>query len=199
MIPSISYDQHDIIRWIIELHLGGQPVHCDPTYSRGVFYRPDDIEEPGYKFDLHPQAPGVVQHDVRDPLPISSLRSIMFDPPFLAFSRNKEDVSVIKRRFGAAQTMPMLWELYTLALKNFSDALEEGGVLIVKIGDTIESGRQWWSHNHIEQVGRAIGLYKKDEFILLARRRMERTGNYTQRHARKFHCYFLVFEKGASW
>ena len=53
LIPSISYNQHDIIRWIIELHLDGLSIECDPCFGNGNFY-PDDINIPYYCYDINP-------------------------------------------------------------------------------------------------------------------------------------------------
>ena len=38
VIKSVNYNQHVIIRDIIDLHNGGKPFDCDITYSIGNFY-----------------------------------------------------------------------------------------------------------------------------------------------------------------
>lgn len=81
-ITTISYNQEEIIRNIIKLYCPNG-IECDPTYSRGIFYK--NIPKPKFKFDLDPQREGVIKADCRNlPLIKSSLTSIMFDPPFIA-------------------------------------------------------------------------------------------------------------------
>lgn len=83
LIKSIYFDQDELLEAIITLHLDGGSFDCDPTFSKGVFYR--KTPEPEWRFDLVPQADGVFQADAgKLPLPNDSLESIMFDPPFLA-------------------------------------------------------------------------------------------------------------------
>lgn len=36
-IKSISYDQGEIIRNILKLHVHSKSIDCDPTFSQGVF------------------------------------------------------------------------------------------------------------------------------------------------------------------
>jgi hypothetical protein len=42
-----------------------------------------------------------------------------------------------------------------------------------------------------------IGFYPKDLFILLTKMRLNSFGSrwHTQQHARKYHCYYWIFEK----
>lgn len=82
MISTISYDQHEIIRNIVELHCP-QGIELDPTYSKGNFYNKAGIDEPLEKFDLFPQTDDTLQANANDlPHLDSSISSIMFDPPF---------------------------------------------------------------------------------------------------------------------
>lgn len=38
MIKSISYDQSQIIKDILQIHVPEHKIDCDPTFSKGVFY-----------------------------------------------------------------------------------------------------------------------------------------------------------------
>ena len=85
VIKSISYDQSEIIKWIIQLHIKSGKIDCDPTYSKGNFYNNTGIEKPKYIFDISPQTEDTIKADARNlPLEDKSINSIMFDPPFLA-------------------------------------------------------------------------------------------------------------------
>ena len=44
MVKSISYDQSEIIKWILDLHVKSHKIDCDPTYSIGNFYKNTGID-----------------------------------------------------------------------------------------------------------------------------------------------------------
>ena len=52
MVKSISYDQSEIIKWILDLHVKNHKIDCDPTYSIGNFYKNTGIDKPLYKMDF---------------------------------------------------------------------------------------------------------------------------------------------------
>lgn len=191
IIKSISYDQEELLRNIVDLHLDGRSFECDPTYSKGIFYR--HIPEPKYKFDLVAQVEEVIEADARSlPLPDESLSSIMFDPPFLAQSGKG---SKIKDRFGDYPTIEALWQFYEDAMREFYRILKPKGVLVFKCQDTVDSGKNYFSHVEIMNRAAVIGYHPKDLFILLAKHRMGQWNMKKQQHARKHHSYFWVFEK----
>ena len=55
MIKSISYDQSEIIKNILELHVVNRTIDCDPTFSYGNFYKNTGINIPKYIFDINPK------------------------------------------------------------------------------------------------------------------------------------------------
>ena len=71
VISSVSYDQSEIINNILLLHTDSHIIDCDPTYSKGNFYKHTGIKEPIYKFDINPQTDDTIQADVRD-LPLEN-------------------------------------------------------------------------------------------------------------------------------
>lgn len=196
LIKSVSDNQEQIIRWIIELYCPAG-IELDPTYSKGVFYK--NIEPPKLKFDLNPYIEGVQQADcARLPIENNSIQTIMFDPPFIGGSIGKGKKGIIKERFGIYKNIPTLWEMYMLALKEFYRILKAEGVLIFKCQDTIECSKQYLSEYKIIKEALALGFYPKDKFILTAKSRLVSPSQRNQQHSRKFHSYFLVFIKATS-
>ena len=193
VIKSISYSQDEILNWIIQLYCP-DGFELDPTYSKGVFYK--NIPQPPLKFDLNPQIDGVEQSDCCDlPLDDESISTIMFDPPFVA-GIGKTNNGIIRKRFGAYKTIQShLWPMYHLALTEFYRILKPNGVLVTKCQDGIDSSKQYLSHVEIINKAIELGFYPKDLFILLAKHRMMSPNMRVQQHARKFHCYFIVFIK----
>lgn len=199
VIKSISYNQEEIIQDILKLHVPQGFIDCDPTYSKGVFYK--KLDKPKLKFDINPVKDDVVQSDCRNlPLKDNSINCLMFDPPFLSskgpsLKNNKNGSNIIVNRFGCFETEPLLHEFYKNSLKEFYRILNKNGVLIFKCQDKVSGGKQYFSHNIILNQAYNIGFYPKDLFILLAKSRIISGKHKNQRHCRKFHSYFLVFEK----
>lgn len=199
VIKTVSYSQEEILSWILQLYVPSGVFDLDPTYSKGVFYK-GGIPEPRFKFDLFPQSPDIRQADAGELTPEhvgwKSLQSIIFDPPFIGGSRKKGKPGVIKSRFGCCPTIPKLWSWYRQCLFVFYGLLRAGGVLVFKCQDSIESRKQYLSHIKIINLAVAYGFYPKDLFVLCAKHRIIGVTHKKQQHARKYHSYFLVFEKG---
>lgn len=200
MIKSISYDQIEIIRNILELHVPDHRIDLDPTYSIGNFYNGTGIEAPVLKFDISPQIEGVVQGDSRDlPIESESIGCIMFDPPFLATtgkSLQEGKGNVINKRFGVYPNEKELHQFYIDSMIEAYRILKDRGILIFKCQDKVSSAKQYMSHVFIMNEAVKIGFYPKDLFILLAKNRIVADWQVrNQKNARKFHSYFWVLEK----
>lgn len=199
VIKSTSYSQEEIIKNIIKLHLNNSPIECDPTYSKGVFYR--NIKVPKYKFDINPQTEDTIKADSRS-LPIENeiINSIMFDPPFVisygpSLGNGNKTSNIISNRFSCFRSIPELLSYYKDSLKEFHRVLKQDGVLIFKCQDTVSSGKQYLNHCEIYNMAKEIGYYPKDLFILNAKNRIISGKHKNQQHCRKYHSYFFVFIK----
>lgn len=202
VIKSTSYENAEIIKSILKLHVPDGEIDCDPTYSKGAFYNNTGIKPPALKFDVAPQAEDCLQADCRNlPLKNESLNSIIFDPPFVIGSgqsllKNVAGQNIISKRFSFFHSPKELYKFYSDSLNEFYKKLKTGGVLIVKCQDTVSSSVQYMSHVYIHNIAIKCGFYPKDLFILNAKHRVLSSKHRNQRHARKYHSYFWVFEKG---
>ncbi len=193
MIKTINDNQTSLIKDILNLHCPNG-IDLDPTYSKGIFYK--NIPQPKLKSDLFPRHADVVRSDASSLwLENNSISSIMFDPPFIAGHTKDKPTGIIGERFHGFRYVPDLWDWYDRCLVEFHRVLKKDGVLIFKCQDTVSSGKQWFSHVHIINKAEEIGFYSKDLFILTAKSRIVGHNHQIQKHARKFHSYFLVFEK----
>jgi hypothetical protein len=188
-IKSISFDQNEIIQNIIALHTG--PIQADVTFGMGNFYK-KGILRPEFCFDLSPRVPGVIPADVcRLPLADASLKSVMFDPPFMA---RTGPGATFKARFGElVGTIKDLWNFYFQAMKEIHRVLVPGGWLVFKCQDGVLSGVNNFTHAEIYAIVKCLGFKPVDLFILLAKNRMNHPDHHRQLHARKYHSYFWVF------
>lgn len=88
-----------------------------------------------------------------------------------------------------------LHQCYRDMLKEAYRILKAKGILIFKCQDKVSSGRQYMSHVFVMNEAVKLGFYPKDLFILTAKSRLVADWQRNQKHARKFHCYFWVFQK----
>lgn len=199
IIKSISFSQAEILQNIVDLHTG--PVQADVTFGAGCFYK--EMELPRFRFDLNPKPfkhwhPNilfpVIPADVCHlPIKDSCLRSVAFDPPFMA---RTGPGATLKARFGElVGTIKDLWNFYFLAMREIHRVLAPGGWLIFKCQDGVLSGVNNFTHVQIYNEAVSMGFKPVDLFVLLAKHRMNHPKHDRQIHARKFHSFFWVFQK----
>ena len=200
VIRSISYDQTEILLSILRLHVPSGVIDCDPTYSKGQFYKDGLIKQPRLRFDLYPSGPGIEKADCRHlPIADSTLNCMILDPPFLATtgkSLSGRIGNIINRRFGVYPNEKALHQFYIDSLKEAYRVLKPHGILIFKCQDKVSGGTQYLSHVFIANEAVKLGFYPRDLLVLLAKSRL--TAGWqarNQKSARKYHCYFFVFEK----
>ena len=200
MIKSVSYNQEEILQGILKLHCNNSQIELDTTYSKGNFYK-GTIKEPLYKFDSEPQFKDVIKVEGANiPLENDSINVAVFDPPFLATKgkslKINNESNQITKRFGVYPTEQLLHKFYVDALLEFYRVLKQDGILIFKCQDKVSSGKQYFSHVFIMKEAEKIGYYCKDLFILIVKNRMTPAWQLkNQKHARKFHSYFIVLQK----
>ncbi|KKL90315.1 hypothetical protein LCGC14_1905920 [marine sediment metagenome] len=192
LVKSVSNSQGEILRWIIQLHCP-DGFDLDPTYSKGVFYK--DVLEPRFKSDLAPQIDGVEQADCTDlPIQPNSLRSIVFDPPFMFGKHGQTENNIMNKRFTMFDSFADLCVMYQDSLKEFHRILKRKGILVFKCQDYTDS-KTTMTHCLVYQWAELFGFYAKDLFILLANGGRIYNPSLRQKHARKFHSYLWVLEK----
>lgn len=192
IIKSISFDQHEIIKNILALHCKTN-IELDPTYSIGNFYQ-NGIHKPKYKFDIDPQLPEVEKASA-DNLPLNncSINTMIFDPPFL-FGGGGNETSKTKLRFSSFTSVDEMFLFYHNCLIEFYRILKQNGILIFKCQDMTEKYNHF-THIFVINTAISLGFYAKDLFVLFARQRLIALNHQKQNHARKYHSYFIVFEK----
>lgn len=195
LIKSISFSQTAILKSIIYLYLPGGKIQVDPCYNKGGFYQSGEIPEPDYIFDIEESYEKPETRDCRNlPYFDNVINSIIFDPPFLTYPGKK----LIKgmKRFGSFRTQRELSRMYRQSEKEFYRVLRPGGILIVKCQDGTYGPYFVCTHvNDVINPCVELGFRQLDLFILLSKGRAENRKG-TQRMSRKYHSYFIVFEKG---
>lgn len=194
MISSLGFNQHEILKDILKLHVGEPTFHLDVCFGNGQFYK--GIPVPKLCYDISPSRKGVKPADcTKLPIKTGVIRSVIFDPPFICGHTKTGKSGIIKSRFSSFRKVPELWGFYNLALVELYRVLKDKGVLVFKCQDTVEDHKNFFSHVEIMVLAVKVGFYPKDLFILGSNHRMIRTNQVSQSHARKYHSYFWVFNK----
>lgn len=200
VVRSVYFDQDDILRGIMRLH-SPEGFDCDMTYGNGQFWK--NLPQPRLKFDIDPQMVGVQQACSRNlPLEVESLRSVVFDPPFLTYIKSgREHDSLMAKRFGGYWRYDELEDHYRKTISEAYRVLKPGGVMVFKCQDIIHNHKMHCTHANVIFWAQNEGFRLLDLFVLPAKNRLpmpakEGEKARTQKHARIFHSYFLVLERG---
>jgi hypothetical protein len=198
-VKSVYNSNYDTIKNIMTLY-NIEQFDLDCTYSKGAFWK--DLPSPKYKSDLYPANSTVIEASSENlPFGDSSMKSIMYDPPFViagkTYKDNKEGSSIMAKRFEGYNTYNDLTVNYFNTLKELYRICEKGGYVVMKCQDTVSGGKNHFSHCLIMNMAMEIGFYPRDLFILNSNVRLNSFGTKwtKQEHARKYHSYFWVFEK----
>jgi hypothetical protein len=193
---SVYESQDDILSAIHRLHCPfGYQV--DATYGNGGFW--EKHPRPKLCFDLVPVAPFVTKGDFRNlPLENGSVKSMVLDPPFLSYIKPSK-MGIMNGRFSGYWRYEELLDDYSAAISEAFRVLKQKGVLVFKCQDTVHNHALQLTHGRVWLLAEKQGFRLKDLFVLIAANRLPTRaashGRQTQRHARVFHCYFLVFQK----
>ena len=199
-IISISFSNDEIIKNIMVLY-DIDRFDLDCTYSKGVFWK--NLPQPRIKTDLFPQRTDVIEAS-SDNLPCESesMKSIMFDPPFLitgqTYKTNRKGSSIIAKRFEGYPNYEQLKHHYLGTLNEAYRVLQDDGILVFKCQDTVSSGKNHFTHCLVFEMALKTGFCPRDLFILMAKSTLHAyngTKWKTQYHARKHHSYFWVIQK----
>lgn len=192
---SYFENEQECIKAILEIHNGGNDIDCDPMYFKGNFYK-NGLNKPKYRFDLNPQnGTDCVQADATNlPLDNMSIDSIMLDPPFLFGVHGKTKNYYSAKTHTIFKDWTELENCYKGILTNAYRVLKRNGLLIFKCQDYTDS-KTTMTHCYVWQWATELGFYAKDLAILNIPKSKVYNGNLKQKHLRKVHTYFWVFEK----
>ena len=189
---SVFNNEQDLLKALIDLHLGGADIELDPMFFKGNFYK-NGINEPKYTYDITPQKLGVDRADATN-LPFSDDRfdNMILDPPFMFGGHGKQDQFYSSKTHGMLSWLD-LSKLYQGILNEARRILKPKGILIFKCQDYTDS-KTTMTHALVYNWATELGFYAKDLAILVKPNKVY-NGNTTQRHLRKIHTYFWVFTK----
>ena len=197
VVRSVYETQDEILSGIMRLHCPGG-FDADLTYGNGQFWK--KLPRPRLCYDITPLHDGVQQADsAMLPLTPGAIGSAVFDPPFLTYVKNgrahKDGKVAMTARFGGYYTYDELETHHRDTISEAHRVLRPLGRLVFKCQDIIHNHRMHCTHANVINWAETEGFRLLDLFVLPAKSRMPGPQNGTQRHARVFHSYFLVFER----
>ena len=191
---SVFENEQELLEAIIEIHLNGMTIHCDPMYFKGNFYK-NEIAKPFHRFDINP--PEGIDCSIGDarnlPMEDGYLNNIILDPPFLFGIHGKTKEYYSSKTHTIFKDFGELENLYKAILKEAYRLLKKNGVLIFKCQDYTDS-KTTMTHTLVYNWAVEQGFYAKDVAILVKPNKIYNP-NTIQRHLRKIHTYFWVFQK----
>jgi hypothetical protein len=194
VIKSVQYNDESILMDIRNMFLDSNNYDLDPCYSSGKFY--GSLEKPKIKMDKTPQSTDVIQNDILDGIPLanSSIRGIVFDPPFMFGTHGQTKNNIMTKRFTMFDTFNELEQMYKTAMKEFYRVLISGGIVAFKCQDYTDS-KTTLTHCLIHNWAIEIGFKVEDIFVMVFSGGRVWNSNLKQKHARKYHSYWLVLKK----
>lgn len=194
VLTAVVGTNADLFPDILQLYARKGARVADVTYGKGVFWKNVDIS----RYDCHfsDLQTGI---DARStPYDSDSFDLVVIDPPY-AYSPSRTIKSSIADGYGLnleidISTNAKVLELYFAMMIEAIRIVKPSGFVIVKCQDIIESSKQKWNHTSIKSFAEEKGLYSRDLFLLIQTAVPARRWK-SQKHARRNHSYFWVFQK----
>jgi hypothetical protein len=183
---------------------------ADVTYGLGAFWK--SVNESDYQLFPTDLKTGV---DCRKlPYERGEMDAVVLDPPYMEGLLREDGSNAGNGTHSTFQTaysnglrpegLDAKWhdavlQLYVQAGKEAQRVLKpKGGVFIVKCQDEVSACIQRLTHVELVLNFWSMGFYPKDLFVVTRTGRPGVSRSLAQKHARKNHSYFLIFETGAT-
>lgn len=200
---SVFENQNLLIQTLLDLHNNGEPIHLDPMFNQGSFYK-TPVEMPLLAGDINKkyQNKFVKNLDATNLKQVNNdtIKSIILDPPFLygVAKRDPNHVGISYHqyskntidRFSTFKDKKELLNFYKKIIDEASRVLIKKGLLIFKCQDINKE----WIHIDVFNLLNKANFKVVDLAILNIENKIFNP-NLKQRILRKTHSYFWVARK----
>ena len=188
---SVFSNEQELLKVILKIHIKTETFDLDPMFFKGNFYK--EIPQPKYKFDINPLILGVEKANaIKLSLTDKSINSIILDPPFMFGIHGKTKDYYSSMTHGIFKDFNELENLYRGIIKEAYRLLKKGGCLVFKCQDYTDN-KTTMTHCLVWKWALEQGFYPKDLAILNLPKNKVSNPNLEQRHLRKIHSYFWIF------
>ena len=170
----------------------------DATMNAGRIWRGLAWEVVGV--DINPaHKPTVVADNTNMPFKAASFDVIVYDPPHIP-NQGKDRSKDFNTRFGLTLKSPKeegysFSFMYPPFAAEAYRVLRPEGILLCKIADYIHGHRYQWAHLEFIEAARKVGFCPCDCIVKVRRGPIVDPRWKNAHHARRQHCYWLVFRK----
>lgn len=170
----------------------------DATVNAGRFWTGSARKIIG--LDINPRFhPDVVADNRQMPFRNSCFEVVVYDPPHIP-NQGKDQSKDFNTRFGLVlkslgNNGYNFNHLYPPFVREAYRVLKPEGILLCKIADYIHGHRYQWAHIELIRAASAVGFCPCDCIVKVRKGPIVDPKWKTAHHARRQHCYWLVFRK----
>ncbi len=199
-LPSV-WDRTDaeLLEKMLDFYPRYRPqLILDATVNLGRFW--EASTRPLIGMDIEGRySPDVVGNNLHMPFREGSFDVVVFDPPHIP-NQGKDQSKDFNTRFGlvlksSAENGYNFSYLYPPFVQEAYRVLKPEGILFCKITDYVHGHRFQWAHIELIKAAEAVGFCPCDCIVKVRQGPIMDPKWRTAHHARRHHCYWLIFRK----
>ena len=201
-LPSVWHgEDSQLLNLLLSFYPRTPPKRIlDATINKGRFWRGSEWSVIGMDIDIRYQ-PCLVGDNMEMPFRNETFDVVVYDPPHVP-NQGKDRQKDFNKRFGlgiksSVENGYNFSHLYNGFAKEAWRVLKPEGILFCKIADYIHNHRYQWAHIEMIQSAVAGGLNPCDCIVKIRKGPIVDPKWKIAHHARRQHCYWLVFRKSA--
>jgi SAM-dependent methyltransferase len=201
-LPSIwAGTDAELLERLLDFYPRKRPKRIlDATVNKGRFWVGSDRDVIGLDIDPKFQ-PQVVADNRQMPFRDRCFDVVVYDPPHIP-NQGRDKSKDFNTRFGLvlksrAENGYNFTHLYPPFVREAHRVLTTEGVLFCKIADYVHNHRYQWAHVEVVRAATAVGFCACDCIVKIRKGPIMDPKWKTAHHARRQHCYWLVFRKSS--
>jgi len=199
-LPSVWFgDDSELLDKMLHFYPRKKPKKIlDATVNTGRFWRGLSWDVTG--LDINPgHNPTVVGDNTDMPFDDASFDVVVYDPPHIP-NQGKDRSKDFNTRFGLTLKSPKeegysFSFMYPPFVAEAYRVLRPEGILLCKIADYIHGHRYQWAHLELIAAATKVGFCPCDCIVKVRKGPIVDPRWKTAHHARRQHCYWLIFRK----
>ena len=199
-LPSIwEGSDADLLERLLEFYPRKRPERIlDATVNSGRFWVGSSRNVVGIDIDAK-HRPSVIADNRRMPFKRNTFDVIVYDPPHIP-NQGRDRSKDFNSRFGlvlksSAENGYNFTHLYPPFVSEAYRVLRPEGVLFCKVADYVHNHRYQWAHIEVVRAATDVGFCACDCIVKIRKGPIVDPRWKTAHHARRRHCYWLVFRK----